>query len=73
MGHFISHYFCMFIASTLIQIATNMFNEYNDFKRRLDTEESIRIGRTIVHNGFKSKIVLNLVFLLYGISVQLVY
>ena len=62
-------FFAMLIASVLIQMATNMFNEYYDFKRELDTEDSIGIGRAIVRNGVKQKTVLNLAFLLYGISV----
>ncbi|MFJ7936349.1 1,4-dihydroxy-2-naphthoate polyprenyltransferase [Sporosarcina sp. NPDC096371] len=62
-------FFAMLIASVLIQMATNMFNEYYDFKRGLDTEQSIGIGGTIVRNGVKPKTVINLAFLLYGISV----
>ena len=59
----------MLIASILIQMATNMFNEYYDFKRGLDTEESVGIGGTIVRNGVKPKTVFNLALLLYGISI----
>jgi 1,4-dihydroxy-2-naphthoate polyprenyltransferase len=62
-------FFAMLIASIFIQMATNMFNEYYDFKRGLDTEQSIGIGGTIVRNGVKPKTVLNLAFMLYGISV----
>jgi 1,4-dihydroxy-2-naphthoate octaprenyltransferase len=62
-------FFAMLIASVFIQMATNMFNEYYDYKRGLDTEQSIGIGGTIVRNGVKPKIVLNLAFMLYGISV----
>ncbi|NYF25529.1 1,4-dihydroxy-2-naphthoate polyprenyltransferase [Sporosarcina sp. JAI121] len=62
-------FFAMLIASIFIQMATNMFNEYYDFKRGLDTEHSIGIGGTIVRNGVKPKTVLNLAFMLYGISI----
>jgi 1,4-dihydroxy-2-naphthoate polyprenyltransferase len=62
-------FFAMLIASVFLQMATNMFNEYYDFKRGLDTEQSIGIGGTIVRNGVKPKTVLNLAFMLYGISV----
>lgn len=62
-------FFAMLFASIFIQMATNMFNEYYDFKRGLDTEESIGIGGAIVRNGVKPKTVLNLAFLLYGISI----
>lgn len=62
-------FFAMLIASVFIQMATNMFNEYYDFKRGLDTEHSIGIGGTIVRNGVKPKTVLNLAFMLYGISI----
>ena len=62
-------FFAMLIASLLIQMATNMFNEYYDFKRGLDTEQSVGIGGTIVRNGVKPKIVLNLALILYGISI----
>lgn len=57
-------FFAMLIASIFIQMATNMFNEYYDFKRGLDTEQSIGIGGTIVRNGVKPKTVLNLAFML---------
>lgn len=62
-------FFAMLIASIFIQMATNMFNEYYDFKHGLDTEKSIGIGGAIVRNGVKPKTVLSLAFLLYAISV----
>lgn len=62
-------FFAMLVASLLIQAATNMFNEYYDFKRGLDNEESVGIGGAIVRNGIKPKTVINLAFGLYGISI----
>ncbi|ESU31006.1 1,4-dihydroxy-2-naphthoate prenyltransferase [Bacillus sp. 17376] len=64
-------FLAMLIASLLIQAATNMFNEYYDFKRGLDNENSVGIGGAIVRHGIKPKTVLNLAFGLYGISVLL--
>lgn len=61
----------MLIASVLIQMATNMFNEYYDYKRGLDTEHSVGIGGTIVRNKVNPKTILNLALFLYGISVLL--
>lgn len=40
----------MLLASVLVQSAVNMFNEYFDFKRGLDTKDSVGIGGVIVHN-----------------------
>ncbi len=62
-------FFAMLIASLLIQAATNMFNEYYDFKRGLDNEESVGIGGAIVRNGIKPKTVMSLALGLYGISI----
>ncbi|MBN8200956.1 MULTISPECIES: 1,4-dihydroxy-2-naphthoate polyprenyltransferase [Bacillaceae] len=64
-------FLAMLAASLLIQAATNMFNEYYDFKRGLDTEDSVGIGGAIVREGIKPKTVLNLAFGLYGISILL--
>ncbi|MBM7643903.1 1,4-dihydroxy-2-naphthoate octaprenyltransferase [Scopulibacillus daqui] len=61
-GFRISLFIAMLAASMLIQIATNLFNEYFDFKRGLDTEESVGIGGTIVRDGVKPKTVLNLAY-----------
>lgn len=59
----------MLVASLLIQTATNMFNEYYDFKRGLDNEHSIGIGGAIVRHGVKPKTVLNIAFSLLAISI----
>lgn len=61
----------MLVASMLIQAATNMFNEYYDFKLGLDTDESVGIGGTIVRDGVNPKTVRNLAFLFYGIAIIL--
>ncbi|WP_432355933.1 1,4-dihydroxy-2-naphthoate polyprenyltransferase [Sporosarcina sp. A2] len=61
----------MLLASVFIQMATNMFNEYYDFKRGLDTADSVGIGGTIVRNKVNPKTILNLALLLYGVSVLL--
>ncbi|WP_066310838.1 1,4-dihydroxy-2-naphthoate polyprenyltransferase [Bacillus sp. FJAT-29814] len=64
-------FLAMLIASLLIQAATNMFNEYYDFKRGLDTEHSVGIGGTIVRDGIKPRTVMNLALGFYGIALLL--
>ncbi|PLT32192.1 1,4-dihydroxy-2-naphthoate octaprenyltransferase [Bacillus sp. V5-8f] len=64
-------FIAMLVASLLIQAATNMFNEYYDFKRGLDTEESIGIGGAIVRDGMAPKTVLKLALALYAIATLL--
>ncbi len=61
----------MLLASLLIQAATNMFNEYYDFKRGLDTAESVGIGGAIVREGIQPRTVLYLALALYGIAMLL--
>jgi 1,4-dihydroxy-2-naphthoate octaprenyltransferase len=41
----------MLLSSTLIQVGTNTFNEYYDYKRGLDHEHSVGIGGAIVRYG----------------------
>lgn len=53
-------FFTMLLASMLIQIATNMFNEYYDYKNGLDNEASIGIGGTIVRDGVAPATILTL-------------
>ncbi|WP_117161801.1 1,4-dihydroxy-2-naphthoate polyprenyltransferase [Paraliobacillus sp. X-1268] len=50
----------MLLAAMLIQAATNMFNEYYDYVRGLDNENSVGIGGTIVRDGIAAKTVLTL-------------
>ncbi|WP_318507877.1 1,4-dihydroxy-2-naphthoate polyprenyltransferase [Bacillus sp. T3] len=61
----------MLLACLLIQTATNMFNEYYDFKRGLDTAESVGIGGAIVREGIQAKTVLYAALGLYAISMLL--
>ncbi|MGV3463932.1 MAG: 1,4-dihydroxy-2-naphthoate polyprenyltransferase [Heyndrickxia sp.] len=64
-------FIAMLIASLLIQAATNMFNEYYDYKRGLDNEKSVGIGGAIVRNGVHPKTVLKLAFAFFGIAILL--
>ncbi|NCU17785.1 1,4-dihydroxy-2-naphthoate polyprenyltransferase [Pallidibacillus pasinlerensis] len=64
-------FLAMLIASILIQAATNMFNEYYDYKRGLDTEESVGIGGTIVRDGVQPKVIMQLSLLFITISILL--
>ncbi|MFC4023690.1 1,4-dihydroxy-2-naphthoate polyprenyltransferase [Oceanobacillus longus] len=64
-------FLAMLVASILIQAATNMFNEYYDFVRGLDTDESVGIGGSIVRDGIAPKRIRNLAFGFYGISILL--
>ncbi|MFZ3576807.1 1,4-dihydroxy-2-naphthoate polyprenyltransferase [Virgibacillus sp. DJP39] len=64
-------FLAMLLASILIQAATNMFNEYFDFKRGLDNEESVGIGGTIVRDGIGPKTVLSLALIFFGVAALL--
>jgi 1,4-dihydroxy-2-naphthoate octaprenyltransferase len=55
-----SLFIAMLLASILIQSATNMFNEYYDYKRGLDDENMVGISGTIVRDGIQPKVVLAL-------------
>ncbi|WP_155592300.1 1,4-dihydroxy-2-naphthoate polyprenyltransferase [Lysinibacillus cavernae] len=58
----------MIIACLALQIATNLFNEYYDFKRGLDTADSVGIGGGIVRHGLKPKNVITIAILLYIVA-----
>jgi len=64
-------FIAMLVASMMIQAATNMFNEYYDYIRGLDTKDSVGIGGTIVRDGVAPKTVRNLALLFYLISVAI--
>jgi len=61
----------MLLASIMIQSAVNMFNEYFDFKRGLDTKDSVGIGGVIVRNEISERVVLKTAEWLFTISVLL--
>src|SRR5699024_2255497 len=64
-------FLAMLIASILIQAATNMFNEYYDYKRGLDNEKSVGIGGTIVRDGISPQTVKKLAFVFLAIAALL--
>ena len=64
-------FFAMMFACLIIQIATNLFNEYYDYIRGIDTADSVGIGGAIVHHGMKPKLVLNMAISLYVIALLL--
>nr|WP_084600205.1 1,4-dihydroxy-2-naphthoate polyprenyltransferase [Pontibacillus litoralis] len=64
-------FFAMLLASILIQAATNMFNEYYDYVRGLDTEHSIGIGGAIVRDGIPPKKVLQLALSFFAVAILL--
>lgn len=53
----------MAIASALVHIATNLFNDYYDFQSGLDTKESVSLGGGIVHDGASPKFIWRLAIL----------
>ena len=61
-------FFLMLIATILIQSATNMFNEYYDFKRGLDSKDSVGIAGAIVRNGITPRRVLSIAISFYIIA-----
>ncbi|TDQ40307.1 1,4-dihydroxy-2-naphthoate polyprenyltransferase [Aureibacillus halotolerans] len=61
-------FFAMMLSCIMIQAATNMFNEYFDFKRGLDNDRSVGIGGGIVREGVIPKTVLKVAFSLFACS-----
>ncbi|MBK3494670.1 1,4-dihydroxy-2-naphthoate polyprenyltransferase [Viridibacillus sp. YIM B01967] len=61
----------MLVCCLALQIATNLFNEYYDFKRGLDTADSVGIGGALVRHGTKPSTVLTFALALYGVAVVL--
>ncbi|MDF2629812.1 MAG: 1,4-dihydroxy-2-naphthodate octaprenyltransferase [Symbiobacteriaceae bacterium] len=59
------------VAAMLIQAATNMFNEYFDYRRGLDTHEMVGIAGAIVRDGVSPRTVLALGWTFAGTAVAL--
>lgn len=64
-------FMAMLTASILIQAATNMFNEYFDFKRGLDHAASVGISGSIVRDGLTPATVLNAALAAIGFALLL--
>lgn len=62
-------FLAMLAASLLIQSATNMFNEYFDYKYGLDNKYSVGIGGTIVRDGVAPRVVFGLGVAFLGVAV----
>jgi len=62
-------FLAMLLASLLIQAATNMFNEYYDYVKGLDTPESVGIGGTIVRDGVQASTVLYIALAFYALAI----
>lgn len=67
----ITLFIAMLVAAILIQAATNMFNEYYDYKRGLDNEKSVGIGGTIVRDGVPPKVILALGLVFFVVALIL--
>jgi len=61
----------MLLASTLIQAATNIFNEYYDFINGLDHAQSVGIAGTIVRNNVSPKTILVIAYVFSGLAILL--
>lgn len=64
-------FFSMLLASTLIQSATNIFNEYYDFVDGLDHAGSVGIGGTIVRDQVAPKTILTIAYAFSGLAILL--
>lgn len=61
----------MMIASVIIQAAVNMFNEYFDYKRGLDSVESVGIGGVIVREELHEKTVFSFAVTFFSVAAVL--
>lgn len=61
----------MLIASVLIHIAANIFNEYYDFKRGLDNEQSVGTGGALVRGDINPKSAVRMALTFFFIALLL--
>ncbi|MBX6353107.1 MAG: 1,4-dihydroxy-2-naphthoate polyprenyltransferase [Thermoflavifilum sp.] len=64
-------FLCFAVAAVLIQAATNMFNEYYDYRRGLDHPDMVGIAGAIVRDGYRPQTVLALAWSFVGVAVLL--
>lgn len=67
----ISLFLSMLFASTLIQAATNIFNEYYDFMDGLDHAQSVGIAGTIVRDKVSPKTILLIAYIFSALAILL--
>ncbi|MEI2618534.1 MAG: 1,4-dihydroxy-2-naphthoate polyprenyltransferase [Thermomicrobiales bacterium] len=65
---FVDRFLAMLVCSVLIQAATNMLNEYEDFHRGLDTHESVGNSGSIVLGHLTDKAVLRGALVTLGLA-----
>ncbi len=62
-GFHTGRFLAFLLAAVLIQSATNMFNEYFDYVRGLDTRDHVGIAGTIVRDGVSPRVVITLAWM----------
>lgn len=70
-GFHAGRFLAFLLAAVLIQSATNMFNEYFDYVRGLDTREHVGIAGTIVRDGVSPRLVITLAWTFLATAVAL--
>lgn len=64
-------FLAMLFASVLVHLAANIFNEYYDFKRGLDDEDSVGTGGALVRGDIKPNAALRLALIFFFVSILL--
>lgn len=70
-GFHAGRFLAFLLAAVLIQSATNMFNEYFDYVRGLDTRDHVGIAGTIVRDGVSPRLVIALAWIFLATAVAL--